>query len=209
MSLANALSLSRLLLALLFVVALLGASAVVGGVARPSPAALVLALLMVIANLVTDYYDGALARRQKKVSDFGKLMDPVTDAAFYLSVFACYLYRGWMPLGLFVVLLARELFMNVSLRPFLAARGVVLAAGALGKAKTVVQGVVTVTLLVFEFAARMVEGRVPALAWWDETFLRVAALLGFSAVALLSVWSSAVYLLGARRAFAARTRPSP
>ncbi len=54
------------------------------------------ASLMFIAAL-TDLADGYVARRFHATSDFGRAFDPFVDRAFFLTVFAAYIYYGTMP----------------------------------------------------------------------------------------------------------------
>jgi CDP-diacylglycerol---glycerol-3-phosphate 3-phosphatidyltransferase len=201
MNASNILTLSRIPLAAVATACLLWAERCEErGAVVVSSIVLGAALIAVIANLFTDYWDGALARRNKDVSDFGKVMDPFTDAVFYIAVFACYMERGWMPSLLFLIILARELFMNLSLRPLLAARGVVLSAGPWGKAKTVVQGVATITAITLEILSHEVAPQVFFLEWLSEDVVRIIAVIFFAIAAALSAFSFGVYLLGVRKA---------
>jgi CDP-diacylglycerol---glycerol-3-phosphate 3-phosphatidyltransferase len=96
-------------------------------------------ILFVLASL-TDYIDGTLARAWNVVSDFGKIMDPLADKLLVLSALAglCWLPPFQLGALIFIVIFLREAGITI-LREVLHKRGIVVAAGYLGKVKTVMQ----------------------------------------------------------------------
>jgi CDP-diacylglycerol---glycerol-3-phosphate 3-phosphatidyltransferase len=107
-------------------------------------------VLYVLAG-VTDFLDGYLARRMGKVSNFGILMDAVTDKVLLLGIMIALVHLNRVPLDLhyvrlpvffpvFLVLLilGRE-FLITGIRLVAASKGVVVAADKGGKQKTVTQ----------------------------------------------------------------------
>lgn len=102
------------------------------------------ALLTVIAAL-TDLVDGWLARKYNLVSDFGKLIDPLADKIFVMTIFIIFVdtpnpitKHAMLPGWVVIVVLARE-FLVTGLRTLAATKGEVIAADRLGKLKTAVQ----------------------------------------------------------------------
>jgi CDP-diacylglycerol--glycerol-3-phosphate 3-phosphatidyltransferase len=84
----------------------------------------------------TDFLDGYFARKQKTVSDFGKLFDPFADVLANLTVLFAFVLAGYLPALLFIIILYREL--AISFVRMLASRsGVTIAARKGGKTKTV------------------------------------------------------------------------
>jgi cardiolipin synthase len=71
----------------------------------------VLALVVLVAGGVTDFLDGFLARRLHQVSRLGKLLDPVADRLTILSATIGLTYRGFLPMWLLLVVLARDVGM--------------------------------------------------------------------------------------------------
>jgi cardiolipin synthase len=71
----------------------------------------VLALIVLVAGGVTDFLDGFLARRLHQVTRLGKLLDPVADRLTILSATIGLTYRGFLPLWLLLVVLARDVGM--------------------------------------------------------------------------------------------------
>lgn len=135
---ANLLTLSRFALApvMLWLVTELRSPAEPAYRAWVAPAAL--ALLVTV--ILTDLLDGMVARGYDIVTNFGKIMDPVADSTFFMTMLfgfvACprFALPVWMP----VVVLWREIGMHV-LRRYAALRGTVLAAKVSGKAKMFLQ----------------------------------------------------------------------
>lgn len=106
------------------------------------------ALVFVIAAL-TDLFDGQLARKHNMVTNFGKLADPIADKLLVCSALILLCERGWVH-GAFVIILVGREFIVSGFRLVAAAEGKVLAADNLGKAKTVVQIVAVVAVLLRE-----------------------------------------------------------
>lgn len=96
----------------------------------------------------TDYLDGYIARKQHIVTDFGKFVDPVADKLLNLSAMIMLVHQGIMPAWAVVAILARELCVD-GLRMVAVGHGQVIAAGMLGKIKTVSQMVLILWLMIF------------------------------------------------------------
>src|SRR5205085_953924 len=98
----------------------------------------VLLALVIVAEL-TDLFDGMAARRRNQVTELGKILDPMADSIFRLSVFLAFT-QGIVALPLWLVLLFfyRDSIISM-LRTICALRGFTLAARFSGKVKAVVQ----------------------------------------------------------------------
>lgn len=96
---------------------------------------------------VLDLVDGWLARRAGLVTVFGKFVDPLADKIMVAAVLVYLAVDGRMPAWLVALLLTREFYIN-GLRTLASSEGVVIAAGAGGKAKTAFQMVGICFLLV-------------------------------------------------------------
>src|SRR5213078_1795608 len=133
MNLPNKLTLSRLVLTLafLFVIFL-----------DPNPWRDTVALFLFSAASITDYFDGMIARRDKLITNFGILMDPLADKILVCSAFIAFVgersLKGetWIPAWIVVVVVSRELAIT-GLRLLAASQNVVLAAERFGKHKTI------------------------------------------------------------------------
>src|SRR5438270_458944 len=108
-----------------------------------------MALLLFSAASLTDYFDGKIARRDKLITNFGILMDPLADKILVCSAFIAFVDRGWMAAWMVVIIVARELAIT-GLRLLAASKNVVLAAERFGKHKTISQIVAIIAILVFK-----------------------------------------------------------
>ena len=137
MNLPNKLTVSRFLLTILFVAAIYS----------PVRFHETIAMVLFITAAITDYYDGMIARRDKLITNFGILMDPLVDKILVCSAFIAFVGRGWLPAWMAVIIVARELAVT-GLRLLAASKNVVLSAEALGKHKTTMQIIAIVSTLV-------------------------------------------------------------
>jgi CDP-diacylglycerol---glycerol-3-phosphate 3-phosphatidyltransferase len=124
----NVLTLLRILLVPVLVVALLDAT----------PDGSTIAAIVFAAAAITDGLDGYIARSRRTVTTFGKVMDPIADklliAAALITLVSLNRVAPWAAM----VIIARE-FAVSGLRVAAGQQGVVIPASWLGKAKTVVQ----------------------------------------------------------------------
>jgi CDP-diacylglycerol--glycerol-3-phosphate 3-phosphatidyltransferase len=109
------------------------------------------ACLFLIAS-VTDYFDGYLARRNKSVSEVGKILDPLADKLMVASTLIMLAAidrpdEPSVPAWLVVVILARESAVTV-IRGIALTEGIVMQSESLGKYKFILQVYAVVGLLV-------------------------------------------------------------
>jgi len=96
------------------------------------------ALFLFLLGALSDYLDGLLARRKKLVSNIGKLLDPLADKIFVISLFVAMIKIMNISYWLVLVIIFRELAVT-GLRAQLAAKNFILPALTQGKLKTFVQ----------------------------------------------------------------------
>ncbi len=173
MNLANKLTLLRIILIPFFIVCFYIPSLIVNTVAVNNyliPYANLLGLIIFLLAAITDFIDGYVARKYNMITDFGKFMDPLADkllvTAALLVLLENGLISGW---GVFVIL-ARE-FIVTGFRTIAASKGVVIAAGWLGKIKTVVQFMMISTLLLLNYPFEIFNWPV------DRIFIALAVVL--------------------------------
>ena len=137
MKISNAFTLTRILLApVFFIIYFIPIWLQVDdGSAISIISAIILIPLLAFAEF-TDFLDGFFARRRNEVSDFGKMFDPFADVFLHLGTFTCFVFSGYMPLILYVLILYRE-FAQSFLRMTAAKAGTAIAARKGGKLKTV------------------------------------------------------------------------
>jgi CDP-diacylglycerol--glycerol-3-phosphate 3-phosphatidyltransferase len=107
----------------------------------------ILILLLCISEL-SDIFDGIWARRKNQVTDLGKLLDPMADSIFRLSVFLTFT-QGLVKLPLLLVLFFfyRDTIIS-TLRTVCALRGSALGARLSGKVKAVIQAIVAFFIII-------------------------------------------------------------
>jgi CDP-diacylglycerol--glycerol-3-phosphate 3-phosphatidyltransferase len=178
MNWANRLTVSRLGLTILFVLAL----------NSQWPFAYTLALVLFIVAGITDYVDGEIARRYQFVTNFGKLMDPLVDkimiAAAFISLVALPTRNipGAVPAWAAIVIVGRE-FLITGLRLMASSQGQVLPSESLGKHKTSWQ-IVTVIFFLLLLSTRELNYADNASQWWLSAWIYGGAALVWITVAL-------------------------
>ena len=134
----NALTVMRILLVPVLVVALLDETA---------NGDLFAAIVFALASF-TDAVDGWLARRSGSNTPFGKLMDPVADKLLILAALIALVSLNRVAAWVAMVIIARE-FAVTATRMAATQQGIVIAANWWGKAKTIVQVGVIFLLITF------------------------------------------------------------
>ncbi|HEX8648982.1 MAG TPA: CDP-diacylglycerol--glycerol-3-phosphate 3-phosphatidyltransferase [Thermoleophilaceae bacterium] len=170
LNLPNTLTLFRILLVPVLIVALLDAT---------DDAQWLAAGIFALAAF-TDGLDGYLARSRRSETTFGKIMDPIADkllvAAALISLVGLDRVAPWVAM----VIIARE-FAVSGLRMAAGAQGVVIPASRLGKVKTCTQVAAILALLAANDTGD----------WWVQALLYTAV--------LVTVASGADYFLNFRR----------
>ena len=99
----------------------------------------IVAFIVFAAAVITDRFDGALARSYGMVTEFGTLADPIADKALIGAALIGLSMLGDLPWWVTVVIMVREIGVT-ALRFAVLRRGVIPASRG-GKLKTLVQGV--------------------------------------------------------------------
>ena len=194
MNLPNWLTIARILIVPLIVVALLTPLAEsVFGISGYA-----FAIVLFIAASLTDIVDGQLARRRNQVSDLGKFLDPIADKLLVSAALIVLVEKHLAPSWAVVVIIGRE-FIITGLRSIAVTEGIVIQAQMLGKIKMWAQCVAIVALLV-----AAANGTIPVsnfgldypAAFWEVAEVRTA----FSDLLRLSLtsndWKVFGYLVG-------------
>src|SRR5215469_13906408 len=99
MNLPNKLTLSRMVLTVVFLAVLF--------LREQVRFCETIALLLFSVASLTDYYDGKIARRDKLITNFGILMDPLADKILVCSAFIAFVDRDLVPAWMVVIIVAR------------------------------------------------------------------------------------------------------
>src|SRR5712664_559317 len=148
-----------------------------------------IALALFVAGGITDFLDGQIARRNKLITNFGILMDPLADKIMVCSAFIAFVGLKWISAWMVVIIVARELAIT-GLRLLAASKNVVLAAEGYGKHKTISQIVAIISILVLAsyqewgkvgqaiFGLHLI-GNTPWVNWFTELAKWLAVVLTF------------------------------
>jgi CDP-diacylglycerol---glycerol-3-phosphate 3-phosphatidyltransferase len=160
---------------------------------QPWYGAATLAFTAFIAAAISDWLDGAIARKRGVVSNFGKFMDALTDKILVIGLMVAFVERFGLPLPFVLVTLCRE-FLVSGMRMVVAAKGVIVSADGGGKTKTVSQMIAIGCLL----AVPMLAIDLSRLVAWDLSrfveWIHNLGLIGFVIGTYLAVWSGYRYL---------------
>lgn len=147
-----------------------------------------------IAAAITDWLDGAIARKRGINSNFGKFMDALTDKILVIGIMVALVrHDAALPITLVLLTIGRE-FMVSGMRMVVAAKGVVVAADGGGKLKTISQMIAIGCLL----AVPMLENDIATWTGWPvyelAAWTHKAGLACFVIGTFLAVWSGYRYL---------------
>ena len=105
----------------------------------------VIALVIYILAAVTDALDDHIARSRNLITTFGKFADPIADKLLTTTMFLMFASRGIISVVPVIIMVCRDTIVD-GCRMAAANNGKVVAAGMMGKCKTVLQ-MVTVALV--------------------------------------------------------------
>ncbi len=104
-------------------------------------------LIFIVAAL-TDMYDGYLARKTGVITGFGKFMDPLADKILTSTAFISFVALGYVQAWMILIIIVRE-FLVTGLRSVAGYKGVVILPSVLAKWKTACQMIVIVIILLY------------------------------------------------------------
>ena len=172
LNLPNMLTVLRIMLVPVLVVALLG----------NTPEGDVFAAAVFALASLTDFVDGYLARSRQSVTTFGKLMDPLADKLLIVAALIALVSLNRLQAWIAMVIITRELAVTV-LRLGATQAGVVMEASMFGKLKTCLQIAAILALIA-----------VPSEPLWVSLLLYLALV-----ATVISAWTTSSGCAGASR----------
>lgn len=150
MNLANRITMSRIVLAFIFVFFLsYNPNTLWGKIIRIDTFwAKIISFVVFLIAALSDFFDGRIAHRKNMVTDFGKLMDPIADKILVLAAFTAFVQMQLIEAWMFLIIIFREILIT-SFRLFALNKGKILSAAKAGKHKTVSQ--ISVIILIMGF----------------------------------------------------------
>lgn len=162
----------------------------------------IIASVIFILAVSTDFIDGKVARKYNLVSSLGKFLDPIADKLINVSAILLICANNVLPspFGVLfaIIIISRELLIG-ALRQIGAVNGKVIAADKLGKLKTVMQDIAIPLLMVLNYLQdknlinyNLVSGG--GLAIFSNIILVLAYLFTLIST-ILTVWSLGNYFV--------------
>ncbi|AAK81519.1 CDP-diacylglycerol--glycerol-3-phosphate 3-phosphatidyltransferase [Clostridium acetobutylicum] len=105
------------------------------------------AIIFFIAGF-TDILDGYIARKFNEITKYGTVMDPLADKLMLLTVLCCLTIKGYIPLLILLIMLAKE-FSMIIIGVFLYGKNIIIPANIWGKLSTLI---FYVAILFFTFS---------------------------------------------------------
>ncbi len=141
------------------------------------------ALVLFSIASFTDFLDGYLARSRGMITVFGKFLDPIADKLLVNTMFILFAAKGIVPVVAVLIMIWRDTIVD-AIRMLLSQKGLVMAAGYLGKFKTVAQMLAIVVILLNNMPFEFYNIPVSSMLLWFAT--------------LMSALSGASYLIQSR-----------
>lgn len=129
--------------------------------------------LFIIASL-TDALDGNIARKRNLITTFGKFADPIADKLLVNSILIVMAYKHMIPVVPVVLMIARDTIVD-GCRMIASNNGVVVAAGILGKLKTVLQIVTICLVLINNIPFELFNLPVSTVLIWFTCFVSISS----------------------------------
>lgn len=133
---------------------------------------IIVLILFIIASF-TDMLDGMIARKNNLITTFGKFADPIADKLLVNSVLIVMCYKHMVPVVPVILMLARDIIVD-GCRMMASNNGVVVAAGILGKLKTVLQIITICLTLLNNLPFELISLPVSTLMIWFTAFVSLA-----------------------------------
>ncbi|MFR5876925.1 MAG: CDP-diacylglycerol--glycerol-3-phosphate 3-phosphatidyltransferase [Eubacterium sp.] len=153
----------------------------------------VVALIIYFIACMSDKADGIIARKQGLVTDFGKLMDPLSDKSLVLAAFIIQINLGVRTDLVIMIMMARE-FLVAGMRMAATVEGEVIAANAFGKAKTFLQMATTgMTFLILAILEKDGEIIIATNGYNAPDWLNIYCTIAFWIVAVVTLLSGLKY----------------
>lgn len=154
-----------------------------------------IAFVLFLAGALTDWLDGYLARKYNAVTNFGKLIDALTDKIMVVGLFVTLLALEVLPSWsiFFVLLIIGREFLITGLRLVAASRGMVLGAEKAGKLKTVMQ-ISSIGILILGYAMELDFVHFSWFPSWMVDFMYILGLCLFLIATYFTVMSAVHYM---------------
>ncbi|CAM4313123.1 CDP-diacylglycerol--glycerol-3-phosphate 3-phosphatidyltransferase [Erysipelothrix inopinata] len=126
-------------------------------------------VLFTVASF-TDFLDGYIARSRNQITVFGKFLDPIADKLLVNTLFIIFAVQGVVPVVAVLIMIWRDTVVD-AVRMLLSQKGLVMAAGYLGKVKTAAQMIAIILVLLNNLPFELYNIPVSSIAVWFATLM--------------------------------------
>ena len=121
---------------------------------------------------ITDMLDGMIARKYNMITTFGKFADPIADKLLVNTTLIIMVSKHLIPVLPVVIMLGRDIIVD-GCRMIASKNGVVVAAGYLGKLKTVSQMIAIILVLLNNLPFELYGIPMASIVLWFATLTSV------------------------------------
>lgn len=107
------------------------------------------AFILFLLAVLSDTFDGVLARKKKQETLFGQLLDPTADKLLVASVLICLVELNAVPAWMVIIIIGREIAVT-GFRALASSKGIHIPASILGKFKMTIESIVICLLILGE-----------------------------------------------------------
>lgn len=111
-------------------------------------------LIIFVFAVITDYFDGLIARKFNQKSVFGTFFDPIVDKLLILSIFFVFSNLGLISIWIPLLFLFRELFVT-GIRQVGSTKEKIVGANWMGKSKFILQFLLAVQIYLYFYFQRV------------------------------------------------------
>lgn len=178
MNLANKLTMSRIYMAVVIILLLLFPfeqlginlpTFLVNGRIEIELTSIIAGILFIVAS-ITDFFDGRVARKYNYVTDFGKMIDAISDKLLTNSVLIILGCNGKISAAIVVVIIARDIVVD-SIKMVIGNKGHAVAAIGIAKVKTATLMIGIILTLFYNLPFELISLRI------SDFLLALAAIL--------------------------------
>lgn len=131
-------------------------------------------LAIYVLAAVTDSLDGRIARKRNLVTTFGKFADPIADKMLTTTMFLLFVSRGLIPVVPVLIMIMRDTIVD-GCRMVASGNGKVVAAGMMGKLKTVLQMITIALILLNNLPFELMGIPFSEIMLWFSAFVSMAS----------------------------------
>ena len=180
----NQLTVLRILLTPLFVALLFSAD----------PISRQLSIFVFLLALLSDWYDGWVARRWGYITRWGTFLDPLADKIVTSAAFISFIYLNLVPAWTVWIIVFRDIVITL-LRSFAEYKGKAFDTSKLAKTKTFLQFTVLFYILLLS-VGRDIARLLPYRSTIDTMLHPVLIYFMMVCIAVITVWTGVLYLIG-------------